>query len=195
MEYDLKRSKDLIGQLYPILVDPKGNILDGKQRLQANGKWERRILRGAKTDKDRLLVGIVANSMRRTVSKGERKEQFTRLAEILTKEEEIKDQAVSTRIAELTGFSERWIRECLPRRFKAEGKARETETAEVLPQKEIRLKPKEEPPKETIYCEGQINLLELVKTLFKKRNKELICDKCQSKDLCLTIERLKEETK
>jgi len=37
-EYDLKISEK-IGQLYPVLVDAEGNVIDGFHRLEADPKW------------------------------------------------------------------------------------------------------------------------------------------------------------
>ena len=68
MKQELKSSSKRIGQLYPILVDYYGNIIDGKHRFSADRKWKRTILEGIKTEKDRLIARIIGNNLRRTVS-------------------------------------------------------------------------------------------------------------------------------
>jgi len=37
---ELKSSAERVGQLYPILVDYPGNIIDGKYRFSADRKWK-----------------------------------------------------------------------------------------------------------------------------------------------------------
>jgi len=116
-KYNLKKSKDYIGPLYPILLDAKGRIIDGIHREEADKNWSKITLSHIQTDKDFLVARIVANICRRNVSIEERRLQLTELAEILLSEG-VKPGKISREISRLTGLKESWICELLPKRFK-----------------------------------------------------------------------------
>ena len=122
-EYDLRVSKRRTCELYPVLVDAHGNVIDGLHRLKADPGWERRTLEHIRTPAQLWLARIVANTHRRTVSREERAEQLTGLAEALRDEGVPRAKIVST-IAELTTFSERYVRGLLPDDYKMMSKAR-----------------------------------------------------------------------
>ena len=122
-EYDLRESKRSTRELYPVLVDAYGNIVDGFHRLEADTDWERKTLEHIRTPAQLWLARIVANTHRRTVSREERAEQVTRLAEALVSEGVPRAEIVST-IAEHTTFSGRYIRGLLPDDYKMMSKAR-----------------------------------------------------------------------
>ena len=82
MKQELKSSSKRIGQLYPILVDYYGNIIDGKHRFSADRKWKTAILEHVKTEKDRLIARIISNTLRRSVSSTEKSGMLGRLGEI-----------------------------------------------------------------------------------------------------------------
>lgn len=63
---ELKFSAERIGQLYPILVDYHGNIIDGEHRFGVDKKWRRMRLEHIRTEKDRLVARIVSNTVRRS---------------------------------------------------------------------------------------------------------------------------------
>lgn len=114
---ELKISSERIGQLYPILVDYYGNIIDGQHRLEANKNWQKISLSHIKTEKDRLLARIVSNIVRRKVSRREKRKLLDKLGEILLREG-VEPGKIAPKIAEETGMSYRWVMKYLPNRFK-----------------------------------------------------------------------------
>jgi cytochrome c biogenesis protein CcdA len=62
---ELKSSSKRIGQLYPILVDYHGNIIDGEHRYNVDEGWRTMRLEHIRTEKDRLIARIIGNTVRR----------------------------------------------------------------------------------------------------------------------------------
>ena len=117
MSQELKSSSERIGQLYPILVDYYGNIIDGEHRFDADEKWKRLRLEYIKTEKDRLIARIISNTVRRSVSRKEKKELLGRLGEICFRKG-IEPGKIAYEIAEETGMSYQWVMKYLPYRYK-----------------------------------------------------------------------------
>lgn len=117
MSQELKSSSERIGQLYPILVDYYGNIIDGDHRFGVDAKWRRIRLEHIKTEKDRLIARIVSNTVRRSVSRKEKRELLGRLGEIYFSEG-IENGRLAYEIAKETGMSYQWVMKYLPDRFK-----------------------------------------------------------------------------
>jgi len=67
MVSELRLSSDRVGQLYPILLDYYGNIIDGEHRKSVDGGWRAIRLNRIRTEKDRLIARMVANTVRRSV--------------------------------------------------------------------------------------------------------------------------------
>ena len=78
----LKKSVLNIGQLYPILKDADGKVIDGFHRLEVNPAWKSITLENVKTEEERLIVSAHANIGRRNVTRKERMDVINRLAEI-----------------------------------------------------------------------------------------------------------------
>lgn len=57
----IRQSEPEVGQLYPVLVDQHGRILDGAHRLEANPHWRRHTIR-VDSEEMALAVGLWANS-------------------------------------------------------------------------------------------------------------------------------------
>jgi len=117
--YDLAKSRRSVGPLYPILLDAHGRIIDGLHRREADANWPSVTLKHIKTERERLIARIVANTCRRDVSLEERGAQIQELAKLLAQEGVKRGQMVS-KIAELTGLTDRYIRMLLPEEFKRE---------------------------------------------------------------------------
>ena len=83
---DLKDSSKRIGQMYSILIDYNGYIIDGEHRLQANKEWKKVVLPNIKTEKDLLIARLCCNTIRRTVSCKEKTKLQHQLGEICLKE-------------------------------------------------------------------------------------------------------------
>lgn len=123
--YDLKESKRSVRELYPVLKDAHGNIIDGFSRLEADPSWRQETREYIKTPVQLWLARIIANTHRRTVSREERSKQFQELAKALIEEKpEIQKTDIPAIIADLTTFSERYVRELLPDEYKMMSKAR-----------------------------------------------------------------------
>ena len=114
---ELKNSSDRIGQLYPILVDHNGNIIDGEHRSIANPNWRRIKLDNIKTEKDLIVARIACNTIRRNSTEREKTELLVKLGQMC-----VNDGTPIGKVAyELmyqTGMSYRWIAKYLPKRFK-----------------------------------------------------------------------------
>jgi len=117
LRQELKSSSKRIGQLYPILVDYYGNIIDGKHRFSVDEKWKSVRLEHIKTEKDRLIARIIGNNLRRNVSSREKKKLLAGLGEILLSEG-IENGRIAHKIAEETGMSYQWVMKYLADRFK-----------------------------------------------------------------------------
>jgi hypothetical protein len=121
--YNLKESSEGIGQLYPILVDKKGRIIDGFHRLQANPKWRVQPLDNIDTDEKLLVARCIANWCRREIKETEKAEWVNSLAEIYQKQglevrgKEGKNEIVDKLIAVLS-IGEATIRSLLQSKFK-----------------------------------------------------------------------------
>jgi hypothetical protein len=117
MSQELRSSSRRVGQLYPILVDYYGNIIDGEHRSRADGNWKKVRLEHIKTEKDRLIARIVSNTVRRSVSRKEKRQLLGRLGEIYFSEG-IENGKIAYKIAEETGMSYQWVMKYLPCKFK-----------------------------------------------------------------------------
>jgi hypothetical protein len=84
-EYDLKKSEK-IGQLYPVLLDAKGNVVDGFHRLEADPNWKTQTIEEIDTEEKLLVARAVSNWNRRQVSKDEKEKWINGLAEIYQKQ-------------------------------------------------------------------------------------------------------------
>jgi len=115
--YNLAETRRSLDELYPVLLDAHGNLIDGNSRLDAVPGWRTETREKIRTRSQLWLARIVANSCRRVVSRGERAEQFTELAKSLMEEGLPREDMVST-VSRLTTFSDRYVRELLPDEYK-----------------------------------------------------------------------------
>ena len=129
-EYDLKKSENKIGQLYPILKSKDGQIIDGFHRQKADPNWKSLVVPEIDNEEKLLLARLIANFHRRQVSREEKEEWINGLAKIYYdqglrvchvdtdgRQNQIKDKLV-----EVTGLTEHTIREYLTDEFKQEQK-------------------------------------------------------------------------
>ncbi len=100
--YDLAASKWSVHELYPMLKDVHGNVIDGFHRLRADPNWRTETLEHIKTPTQLVLARIIANTHRRSVSREEREEQINELARCLMENEKIPREGLISIIAELT---------------------------------------------------------------------------------------------
>jgi len=116
--YDLGDSKRSVRELYPVLLDAHGNVIDGYHRLRADPDWRTETLGHIKTPTQLVLARIIANTHRRSVSREEREEQINELARCLLDVENVPREELIPSIADLTTFSDKYIRELLSDEYK-----------------------------------------------------------------------------
>lgn len=114
-EYDLKRSVDAVGYLYPTIVDKHDRIIDGQHRLKADPNWPCFRLSHIETMTDYLMARITANVHRRTPNAEEKTEWLSELAE--------ETGWSAEKIAERLGMSYDWVVKYLPSKYKDSVKA------------------------------------------------------------------------
>jgi len=119
---NLKSSSKRIGQLYPILVDYYGNIIDGEHRFGVDEKWRRLRLEHIRTEKDLLIARIISNTVRRSVPRKEKRELLERLGKLYLSEG-AEPGNIAHKIADETGMSYTWVMKYLPHRFKDSGQS------------------------------------------------------------------------
>jgi len=120
----LRKSKAVIGELYPVLKrKDTGEIIDGSMRKRADPTWIEKEVE-IKSEKEAILYRLYAN-YRRRVSAKETKVQIIALAEALEREGVPREQ-IAQKLAELTPYSERWIRYLLPAKYKVVEKTKKT---------------------------------------------------------------------
>ena len=115
----MKSSSKRVGQLYPVLLDYHGNIIDGEHRYSVDEGWRTMRLEHIRTEKDRLIARIISNTVRRSVPRREKTELLAKLGEIYLNEG-VEPKKISERIMEETGMSYRWVMKYLPDKYKAE---------------------------------------------------------------------------
>ena len=103
---EIRSTSKRIGRVVPVLVNPKGEVIDGYHRLEANGKWPKRTVRldALQTRVARLVI----NRTRRTANIRD----YEELARFLQKTEPGKDRyhvkngkTIAARITQLTGIA------------------------------------------------------------------------------------------
>ena len=135
-EYDeeivqwLKRSREQVGELEPVLMTPDGEIIDGKHRLKAYPGWKTEIVH---IDEVKRILERFHRNIHRRPDKKETKKVVVQLALALQKFGTPKELIID-KIKEMLPFTEEYIRQLLPATFKREYKKRE--------------KPAEKPPAE-----------------------------------------------
>ena len=135
----LRKSKDQMGYLLPVIQDQQGNIISGLHRKHADPSWPESKIE-VKDDLHRILLMIHYN-VQRAVPAEETSFRINQLAKIL-ESSGVPPDRVCAEICKLVPYSDRWVRDLLPNKFKMVSKARpgfENEFAEALPQKKIDL--------------------------------------------------------
>jgi len=116
--YDLAETRRSVDELYPVLLDAEGNVIDGNHRLDVHPNWRTETLPNIKTRVQLWAARIIANGCRRVVSREERAEQFTMLAQSLVEDEGVPRTQVAKTISRLTTYSERYVQLLLPAEYK-----------------------------------------------------------------------------
>ncbi len=109
--YSLATSGEGLGELYPVLMDAHGNVIDGFHRLGENPKWHTEVRPQIDTPVKLQLAMLAANFNRRKVSPEEIAQRVTFLVKAGLKPEEI---------AKVTGISKKTIYKYMPQELKSE---------------------------------------------------------------------------
>jgi len=123
-EYDLKKSGKTIGQLYPVLKDAAGKVIDGVHRQEADPHWRTEVHPEIDTEEKFLIARCVANWHRRKVKESEKEEWINRLARIYKKQGyKISDKfpfenEIKQRIIEVTGLKHDTVESYLVNEYK-----------------------------------------------------------------------------
>lgn len=183
-DYDLKKG---IKPVYPVILDFQGNVIDGRHRLESDPDWPTQKLDWVKTEHDRVLVRHVLNCARRSVSVAERQEEMKSLAESM-KKEGVELGEIIPRIAELTPFTYRYVAMLLPDEFKREYKKQVAKSELPEEKKSEIISQLEAPPKpESVECDLQNKLADLVAGIETQHSYEANCSECRIAEKCARI--------
>lgn len=111
----LQKSVKTIGELYPILENQDGKILDGNHRAESNPKHHRKTIQ-TKSRLEEILVRLHAHH-RRQVPQEETKALLIELAQELEKGG-IPKENVTTELYKVVPFSEQYVRQLMPQEYK-----------------------------------------------------------------------------
>jgi len=119
----IRETARMVGRLYPVLVTPDGEVIDGYHRKAADPEWPERTV-DAVTEEGRALVWIAAHTRRGWRDPAFR-EEFRRRMEALGRWAadhyglDPKRGEVVKFLVSLTGYSDRYIQSFLPEDLKA----------------------------------------------------------------------------
>jgi hypothetical protein len=157
-EYDefivesLKRSKEIVGELLPIVIDKEtGEIISGRHRKKAG--WQRKI-EITKEQKEKManklnvpveampVIWEIHVNIQRTVTIEERKQQVKRLIEILLKNG-VKKEEIINKLLQILPWTKQYTYKLIPDEFKTKTLVEE-EKKEIKEVKEEKKEVKEE---------------------------------------------------
>jgi len=104
-ELDLAISKKVVGEIYPVIKDQYGNILDGKHRKAVDPNWKETVVE-VRDELEALLVRVHANIMRREIPIEEKQEWVREARRILQKRGL---RGTQKEIADALGVSRQWV--------------------------------------------------------------------------------------
>lgn len=113
LEY-LRRSREQVGELEPVIVSESGFVIDGRHRLKAYPGWHKVVVPGKDVD---ALMKRIHRSIKSRVPTKERKMQLMEFA-IYLEQEGVKQADMITELTKRVPFSEQYIRKLLPKKYK-----------------------------------------------------------------------------
>jgi hypothetical protein len=102
---ELKQSKQRFGALSPIILDAKGNIVEGHHRNKADSDWPKVTYKEIKTEEDQILYAIAFNWHRREKAESWKTRMLGKLASL---------GYTVDQIAERTSLNKRTVYRYLP---------------------------------------------------------------------------------
>lgn len=114
---DLRKSAELVGRLYPVLVDKHGKVIDGYHRLKADPDWPKMKVQTVVSEELGLLVRLISNFCRRDICSAEKSELLAKLGRLYL-DQGVHQSELAERISMKTGMSYRWVMKYIPDGFK-----------------------------------------------------------------------------
>lgn len=114
----LRESAKIIGHGYPIILDKFGNIVDGFHRNEADPNWPKKKNELIDTPFKAELARFHLNICRRPVTASEKGLQLERIQEAAKKQ--YGRYLTVEELSKITKFSQRWVYQYLPSRFKSD---------------------------------------------------------------------------
>lgn len=102
---DLKTSMEVIGQIYPVIKDLNGKIIDGSHRKRVDPNWKEVSL-PVRDQLEALRIRVHLNLIRRRISEEEKKEWIMECRRLL---QERGCKGTQKEIAEALGMSQPWV--------------------------------------------------------------------------------------
>ena len=110
----LRKSREQIGELEPVIMTEDGRVIDGKHRLKAYPGWRKVIVN--KSPKEALKERI-HRTLKARVTRKERQAQILEYA-LYLEEEGVKPEEMVSALAKELPFSEDYLRKLLPAKYK-----------------------------------------------------------------------------
>jgi hypothetical protein len=107
--YSLATSSEGLGELYPVIVDKFGNVIDGNHRLGENPNWHKEVRPQIDSPKKLQLAMLASNFNRRNMTAEEITQRITFL---------LNEGMKPAEIAKVAGISERTIAKYTPQELK-----------------------------------------------------------------------------
>ena len=117
-EYDLRKSTDKIGELYPVIMSATGEVVDGFHRINAKANWRREVREDIDTPEKVLLARLISNKFRRQVEASEVRGWINDLAQIAVDDHGIEPGQISGWVAEQTGYHPSSVMRYLDEKYK-----------------------------------------------------------------------------
>jgi len=111
---NLRRSRELLGELEEVILDQNGQPIDGKHRLKAYPGWKTKTI---PADRKTAILLRLHRNYRRTVPRSEVKQILNELALTLEREG-IPAENIAQEIVKLSPSSEPYTLSLLPRKYK-----------------------------------------------------------------------------
>lgn len=139
----LKKSRTIVGEHSPVLIDFDGEVLSGRHRKEAS--WEKTETIDSRVVAEKLSVPIIVAkevirmhfNLQRKPSREETQESLLKIAMEL-EDKGVPKEAVASEVVKLVPYTERWVLELLPQEYKQPKKVEAgVKGAEVLQQKSL----------------------------------------------------------
>jgi len=115
---ELGRSRDIVGELLPVIVDQKGRVINGRHRLEAG--WRSKVVWNVKDDRDYALKRLHFLGVQRQSTISERAEAIGFLCQAL-EADGLSGKALIDKVLEESPWGTAYTYEFIPNRYKRSG--------------------------------------------------------------------------